>query len=434
MDLPAPGRSDDADGFAVLDLEGDAARARADPVVREGDVDEGDQLHGAEGARPVHHPALGVALFRLLGALDERHRLREALVGALDELPRRAGPEQEQHDGSERARVVAAHDVQAREPHHQQQVDEALVHVRDQPRDQLGAVEVPLGVGDQVADAPALRLHHAEHLRLFDQAVGLCDPARVADLGARQGAGVAYATLARRAQQREQQDRRHPDQRGGDRVEDQGGDDQHGELEASRDQLRGLRRGGSGLPGLPGEVLLQLTLAVLRLHGPGGAGELVEEPRARAREHVRGDAGGEFRERDLKQQADAREHERDDQQRPRSRVEVEQRGFAVAVGSRAPDQRCGGLRDDRERGCFGERREDRAPREQGHRSPAVADEQREPRAHHAQRRARYAVSGWRARHRPPRQTSPRSGARAPRTRRPRGRRRTRSTARRCRCP
>ncbi len=87
---------DHADRFVVRHDEAEVLERRRPLPVGEVDVLELHDLDPLEVLLAVRRNAVQVALRGVLGAFDERHRLREALVGGLHGLPVRARPHQDQ--------------------------------------------------------------------------------------------------------------------------------------------------------------------------------------------------------------------------------------------------------------------------------------------------------------------------------------------------
>ncbi len=96
----------------------------------------------------------------------------------LDVLAGGACADQQQHDTTERGRVVAFRKVvEAGDTSDQQQVDDALVDAADEFAEQLSAKEMSLDAEREVLDTIALGASHAEHVHLFHQPDRLGDAA-----------------------------------------------------------------------------------------------------------------------------------------------------------------------------------------------------------------------------------------------------------------
>ena len=174
---------------------------------------------------------------------------------------------------------------------------------------------------------------------------------------------MADPARAQRPQQAEQRDRRARDDHGGERVQRDGRGQQHEEGEARRDQARRLQRPRRRLHHLAGHRLLQLALAIVRLHRPGGAREGVEQRRAQVALHVGGDPRRQDRQRELQQQAQDRRGRRRRGSACPSDAWMWTPAWSKCTSCPAGHERRGDLRDQRERARFGEAREDRADRE-----------------------------------------------------------------------
>src|ERR1700732_5062024 len=155
---------DNPDRLAGLHLEADLLQHRTSGTVAERQALEGEALDAVQRQIAVGRRARGVAVDGGLEVLDEWQRLTEPLIGALCLLAVGTGPDDQQHDRSERREVAGPGGVEGGGAADEDQVDRALVEARREAADQLVAEEELFRRGDQAVHAGPLSLAYAEHL------------------------------------------------------------------------------------------------------------------------------------------------------------------------------------------------------------------------------------------------------------------------------
>ena len=369
--------ADDADRLAAADLVGDVPEDRTIPRVVVLDRVEADRLDLAQRGGSAPRGARGIGVHRVLNPLDERQRLAQRHLGALDLLPVGSGADQQQHDRAERFEPLHVRQAGGEQSDHQDQVDHALVDVRDQAVEHLRLQVQGPGVGHEGVDPHDLPVGGAEDIRLLGHPVGLADRSGVVHLRRREALGEPRRHCARGAQHEEQHDRRREHRDRGDRVERERRSDQDHEREQVGEHLGELDRSLAGLLDLVGHQLLEMALAILGLHLPGAEHVGADQTPAHRGLDVPGDHRRQIGGRELQQQAHGRTGDADVEQRADRGRHVHRTETAVDVVGPV-DERGGSLGRDREDAGLADRRGHRAGDHADDEPLAIADEHRHP--------------------------------------------------------
>src|SRR5271155_356097 len=378
--LACAGRADDPDRLAAVHLEVDVRQDRPTGAVRIRNIVEREREHFREGSFTGVVAARRIATLGLLQPIDVGEGLAEELVGPLDLIAVRSRSDEKQDDGPKRRDVAGTSSVKTGQTRDDDEENEALIEVRRQASEELGAEEEILSRADEILDPAALGITHAEHLGLLGNTHRLTYPAGIVHLRLRECARTPVPKRVQWSQKNEQQHGRTQDKNGSTNVEQQRRDDQHQEDKQRNDQGGQLQRALRRLHHLVGHHLLQVPLAIARLHCPGGACEGVKEFLAHSCLNVGSYSRRERRERNLQCEANNGEDRRSGQQRANRRVDTERADIHCHVRC-SVDEASRDLRDDREDSGFCESREHRDRRKGYHRPTSTGEQRSQPRPH-----------------------------------------------------